>query len=152
MKLPTRNWSARGWRSVCTPWGKHPLKLALQPKPKHARQRGFLEVDMMVGLAILTIAVLPLGYTFVRERQVLKIEYCRSVADEIVDGEMEILLAGAAKNLPDGPQAYPVTARAASQLPRGHFQLTKTANRLRLEWTPDVRRGFATVVREATLK
>lgn len=109
-------------------------------------------LDVTVGLAILTLAVLPLGYTFVRERQVLKIEYCRAVADEIVDGEMEILLAGAARELPDGPQDYPVSARAATQLPRGHFQLTKTGNHLRLEWTPDVRRGFAAVVREATLK
>jgi len=83
---------------------------------------------------------------------VLKLEYCRGVADEIVDGEMEILLAGAAKDLPEGSQVYTVTAQAASQLPRGHFQLTKTGNRLRLEWTPDVRRGYATVVREATLK
>jgi len=119
---------------------------------KYRRSGGFLEVDLVVGLAILSLAVLPLGYTFVRERQVLKIEYCRAVADEIVDGEMEILLAGAAGKLPDGPQNYAVSARAAAQLPPGHFQLTKTGNHLRLEWTPDARRGFATVVREAMLK
>lgn len=116
------------------------------------RTHGFLEVDLVVGLAILTLAVLPLGYTFVRERQALKIEYCRSVADEIVDGEMEILAAGAAKNLPDGPQTYTVHAAAATQLPPGHFQLTKTGNHLRLEWIPDVRRGFHPVVRETVLK
>jgi hypothetical protein len=119
---------------------------------KFRRARGFLMVDAIMGLAILSIAILPLGYTFVRERQVLKLEYCRGVADEIVDGEMEILLAGASRTLPDGPQNYAVSARAASQLPRGHFQLTKTGNHLRLEWTPDVRRGFVAVVREATLK
>jgi hypothetical protein len=152
MNLPPQIRSGRGWSAGFTLWRKHKLKLELQRKLKRARQRGFLEVDMMVGLAILTIAVLPLGYTFVRERQVLKIEYCRCVADEIVDGEMEILLAGAGKNLPDGPQAYVVNARAASQLPHGHFQLTKTGNHLRLEWTPEVRRGFAAVVREGTLK
>jgi hypothetical protein len=116
------------------------------------RAGGFLEVDLMVGLAILMLAVLPLAYSFVRQRQALKIEYCRSVADEIVDGEMEILLAGAAKDLPDGSQDYSVHARAASQLPPGHFQLTKTGNHLRLAWTSDKRRGFGTVVREATLK
>jgi len=119
---------------------------------KFRRTGGFLMVDAIMGLAILTIAILPLGYTFVRERQVLKIEYCRGVADEIVDGEMEILLAGAAKDLPDGPQPYAVSARAATQLPPGHFQLTKTGNHLRLEWTPDARRGFAPVAREAAFK
>jgi len=119
---------------------------------KFRRAGGFLMVDAILGLAILTIAILPLGYTFVRERQVLKIEYCRAVADEIVDGEMEILLAGAAAKLPDGTQTYAMSARAASQLPAGHLQLTKTGNHLRLEWTPNARRGFETVVREGTLK
>lgn len=119
-----------------------------------ARRRvgGFLEADLAVGMAILALAVLPLAYSFVRERQVLKIEYCRSVADEVVDGEMEILAAGAAKNLPEGSQTYSVNATAATQLPPGHFQLTKTGNHLRLEWMPEVRRGFKAVVREATLK
>ena len=47
------------------------------PRPPRRRTRGFLEVDLMVGLAILTLAVLPLGYSFVRERQVLRLEYQR---------------------------------------------------------------------------
>ena len=128
------------------------MKTDFSKLPPRSRTRGFLEVDMMVGLAILTLAVLPLGYAFARERHVLKIEYCRSVADEITDGEMEILAAGAAKSLPDGSQAYSVHANAASQLPPGHFQLTKTGNRLRLEWTPDKPRGVGPVIRETTLK
>jgi hypothetical protein len=116
------------------------------------RRGGFLEVDLMVGLAILTLAIVPLGYSFVRERQVLRIEYSRSVANEIVDGEMEILAAGAGKNLPDGSQNYSVHANAASQLPPGHFQLTKNGNQLRLEWTPDKKHGLGPVVRETTLQ
>ena len=116
------------------------------------RARGFLEADIAVGMVILAVAVLPLGYSFARERQVLRLEYYRSVADEIVDGEMEILAAGAAKNLPDGSQVYNVHAVAASQLPAGHFQLTKSGNHLRLEWTPDQRRHVPAVIRETTLK
>jgi hypothetical protein len=119
---------------------------------KRSSRAGFLEVDMMVGLAILTLAVVPLGYSFARERQVLKIEYFRSVANEIVDGEMEILSAGAGKNFPDGLQSYTVQSRAAASLPPGHFQLTKNGNHLRLEWTPDERRGVSAVVREVTIK
>jgi hypothetical protein len=116
------------------------------------RPRGFLEVDLMVGLAILTLAVVPLGYSFARERQVLKMEYFRSVANEIVDGEMEILAAGDGKNFPDGSQNYSVHANAAAKLPPGHFQLTKTGNHLRLEWNPDEKHGVGTVARETTLK
>jgi hypothetical protein len=116
------------------------------------RVGGFLEVDLVVGLAILTLAVLPLGFAFAHERQALRMEYCRSVANEIVDGEMEILAAGAAKNLPDGAQSYSVHANALSQLPPGHFQLTKTGSHLRLEWQPDRKHRGGPVVRETTLK
>lgn len=143
MKINSHS-DAGSWRLGFGQFRKTPLKLR--------RQRGFLEVDLAVGLAILALAVLPLGYTFVRERQALRVEYQRSVANEVVDGEMEILVAGAAKNLPDGSQVYTVHAGAASQLPPGHFQLTKTGNHLRLEWTPDIKRHVGPVIREITLK
>jgi len=109
-------------------------------------------VDLVVAMAILAIAIVPLGFSFVRERQVLKIEYQHSVANEIVDGEMEILAAGGWKDFPDGSQNYSVHATAAASLPPGHFQLTKTGNHLRLEWTPDRRQGIGRVIREVTVK
>jgi hypothetical protein len=124
-----------------------------QPFRKNLRsKRGFLEVDLLVGLAILSLAIVPLGYSFARERQVLKMEYFRSVANEIVDGEMEILAAGDGKNYSEGAQAYVIHSRAAASLSPGHFQLTKNGNHLRLEWTPDERRGVSAVVREVTIK
>ncbi len=114
--------------------------------------KGFLIIDLAVGLAILTLALVPLGFAFARERQVLKTEYHRAVINEIVDGEMEILAAGAAKNLPDGVQPLAVESRAAEKLPPGHFQLTKTGSHLRVEWLPDEKRGVSAVVREGALK
>ena len=130
------------------------MKIKLpQPFHKSIRSRhGFLEVDLIVGLAILSLAIVPLGFSFARERQVLKIEYIRSVANEIVDGEMEILAAGDWKNFPDGTQNYPVHASAAASLPPGHFQLVKTGNHLRLEWNSDAKHGIGAVVREITVK
>jgi len=108
-------------------------------------------IDLVVAMAILSLAIVPLGFSFARERQLLKSEYLRGVANEIVDGEMEILAAGDWKNFPDGPQTYSVRAGAAAILP-GHFQLTKIGNHLRLEWTPDKRQGIGAVVREVTVK
>ncbi|HVU26373.1 MAG TPA: type II secretion system protein [Verrucomicrobiae bacterium] len=130
------------------------MKTEFHPSPceKIRRQRGFLQVDLLVALAILAIAIVPLGFSFERERHLLRIEYCRSVADEIVDGEMEILIASNAKNLPDGSQIYPIHSIAADHLPPGHFQLTHNERNLRLEWLPDKGRGYHPVVREITLK
>jgi hypothetical protein len=114
-------------------------------------QRGFLQVDLLAALAIFAIGITPLAYSFARERQVLKIEYLRSVADEIVDGEMEILVAGAGRDFPEGSQIYQVNSRGAAALPPGHFELVKTGKHLRLEWLPDERRGLGPVIRDTTL-
>jgi hypothetical protein len=107
-------------------------------------QRGFLEVDLLVGLAILTIAILPLAYSFA--------EYSHSMANEIIDGEMEILLAGGGKTLPEGSQTYAVNSRAAAGLPPGHFQLTKNGSHLRLEWQADPGKGIGLLVREGDMR
>jgi len=124
-----------------------------KPPRKDARcRRGFMMMDLVVAMAILSLAVVPLGFSFARERQILKVEYQRGVANEIVDGEMEILSAGDWKSFPDGAQSYRVRAKAAASLPPGHFQMTKTGNHLRLEWTPDKRQGISAVVREVTFK
>ena len=119
---------------------------------RKSASRGFLEVDLVIGLAILSLAIVPLGYSFARERQALKMEYFRGVANEVVDGEMEILAAGDWKNYSDGSQNYSVHASAASRLPPGHFQLTKDGSHLRLEWNADEKKGVGAIVREVTVK
>jgi hypothetical protein len=115
-------------------------------------ERGILQMDLAAGLVILALAIVPLGFSFAKERQVLKLEYQRSVIIELVDGEMEILAAGAARNLPDGTQNLPVSSRAIEKLPPGHFQMNKAGSHLRLEWQPDKKCGISPVSREATLK
>lgn len=114
--------------------------------------RGFLQIDLVIGLAILTIAVVPLAFSFARERQALRIEYYRGVIDEMVDGEAEIFAAGAARNLPDGVQTLAVTSPAAARLPAGHFQLVKAGGHLQVSWTPDQKCGLGAITRETTLK
>ena len=108
--------------------------------------------DLIVGMAILTIAIMPLAYSFIHDRQLLRAEYYRSVAVEAADGEMEILAAGAWQDFPDGRQVYTVHANAVAHLPPGHFQLTKTGRQLRLEWISDKHHGIGTVVREIIVK
>jgi hypothetical protein len=116
------------------------------------RNRGFLMVDLIVGMVILAVAIMPLAFSYVRETRLLRAEYFRGTIMEIVDGEMEVLAAGEWRNFPEGAQPYTVHARAAANLPTGHFQLTKTSRHLRLEWTSDQQQGIGTVIREVTIK
>ena len=124
-------------------------KFLLRPP---GRTRGFMMVDLIVGMVILAVAILPLAFSYVRETRLLRAEYFRGTVMEIVDGEMEVLAAGEWRNSPEGAQPYVVHARAAANLPPGHFQLTKTGRHLRLEWSSDQRQGIGPVIREVTIK
>ena len=109
-------------------------------------------VDLAVATSILALAIIPLAVSFAHEAKLLRAEYHRAVATEIVDGEMEILAAGDWKNFPDGVQAYVVHVKAAANLPPGNFQLAKNGNHLRLEWKSERREGIGPVAREIVVK
>jgi hypothetical protein len=128
------------------------LKTTLLRRPRKTKCRAMLTAELVVAMAILVIAVLPIGYSLIVDTRFLKANYQHAVAMEIVDGEMEILAAGEWQSFPEGTHPYPVHVAAATNLPPGQFELTRTGNHLRLEWNPDQRRGIGGVVREVTVK
>lgn len=117
-----------------------------------SRERGLLMTEMVVAMAIIVIAVLPLAYSIVYEQRLLRAEYNRAVAMEIVDGEMEVLAAGEWRAFKKGTQPYPVHVHAAKNLLPGRFELTITAEHLRLEWLPANEGEGGKVVREVKVK
>jgi len=117
-----------------------------------SRERGLLMTEMVVAMGILVIAVLPLAFSIGYEQKLLRIDYHKVVAMEIVDGEMEVLAAGEWRAFKEGTQPYPVHADAAKNLPPGTFELTITGKHLRLEWQPGEKGEGGRVVREVTVK
>ena len=113
-------------------------------------ERGGLIVELAVALSILAAALIPLGLSFANDQRACRRYYERAVALEIVDGEMEALVAGEWRAYREGEQPYPVRAAAAQNLPPGRFVLTIQGRRLRLAWQPDQPRAGAPVVREVT--
>src|SRR6478735_6322237 len=88
-----------------------------------ARERAALTTELLVAMVLLTAAVFPLAYSFATEKRLARTYYQRAVAVEIVDGEMERLLAGAWHAYKAGVQEYTVRALAATNLPPGKFEL-----------------------------
>jgi hypothetical protein len=117
-----------------------------------ARESGALMTELIVAMSVLLVAFLPLAYSITSEQRLARAYYQRAVAVEIVDGEMEVLVAGGWKNFAIGTHEYPVRANAATNLPAGTFLLTVEAARLKLEWKPAVRDHGGKVVREVGLK
>ena len=112
------------------------------------RNAAFLTTELVIAMGILLVAVIPMGYAFLQERQLGRALYYRAIAIEIVDGEMEILRAGDWRSLPEGSTPYPVRAESATNLPPGQFVVTREGRRLRLEWLPAQRDRGGRVLRE----
>jgi hypothetical protein len=116
------------------------------------RRRGALITEVVIAMGILTIAILPLAFSIVREQKLTRAYFNRAIVMEIIDGEMETLMAGEWRACMPGAQAYPVRAEAARSLPPGKFVLTLDSDRIRLEWLPEKTGKGGKVVREAKVK
>lgn len=115
-------------------------------------RRGALMIELLVAMALLTGALLPVAYSFASEKRYARSIYQRAIAMEIVDGEAEVLAAGAWKHFSNGVFDYQVHAAAAANLPPGKFVLTVKPETVRLEWRPLVKNHGGPVVREVRTK
>ncbi|MFM1945099.1 MAG: hypothetical protein RI897_4081 [Verrucomicrobiota bacterium] len=106
-------------------------------------RRGYINADAVVGLSILVLALMPLTLTLFPQQKVALAAYERAVVMEVLDGELEVLRAGAWREFGVGEHVYPVRAEAAASLPSGRFVLEVREGVLRLEW-----RAEATPVRK----
>ena len=105
-----------------------------------------------MAMAILVVAVLPLGFSLRTDAKLLRLTYQRAVAMEIVDGEIEILAAGGWRDLPEGSRSYEVHANAATNLPPGQFTVTRVGSHIRLQWVAAKKSGIGSVVREVAVQ
>ena len=116
------------------------------------RQRGTLMIELLVAMGLLAIALFPLAYSFVTEQRWSHALYQRTVAMEIVDGEIEVLAAGEWHSYAPGTHDYLARANAATNLPPGRLLLTLEPGKARLEWRPADRKRGGIVVREVNVK
>jgi len=126
--------------------------MVIQIPGPSARRRGALLIELLLAMALLTGALLPLAYSISSERRLARAYYQRAVAMEIVDGEVEALAAGQWRAFSPGSQEYQPRAAASANLPPGKFLLTIADKKLRLQWTPSVKRHGGPVLREVSLE
>jgi hypothetical protein len=116
------------------------------------RQRGFAIAEIIVAMTILTLAVFPLAMSFVKEQKLCRGYYCKAVAMEIVDGEIEALSQGGWRDFAPGVHEYAARAEAAKNLPAGKFLLTLDAQTVRLEWKPEQKGAGGGVIRQTRIQ
>lgn len=96
-------------------------------------------MELVVALGVVLVAMIPLLVTMVKEQRQAKALYCRAAAMEIVDGELEVLAAGAHLGFEEGVGDFFPAAQSVTNLPDGRFVLTKSSDALTLEWLPSKR-------------
>lgn len=117
-------------------------------RPEHS-ERGMLSTDLFVAMGLLTLALIPISFSFLNEQKLCRAYYQRALTAQILDGEMEVLAAGEWRAWKEGRQDYPVTSAATKNLSHGKIVFARTANKLRLEWHPENKEGRGIVAREA---
>jgi hypothetical protein len=120
--------------------------------PTSRKRSGALTTELVVAMAILATALLPISFAFIQEMKLCRAYYYKAVAMEIIDGEMEILVAGEWRAFQQGTQPYAVNAGSATNLPPGKFTLTLTGKQARLEWAPNLQGKGGKVSREAKVR
>ncbi len=115
---------------------------------QYRKERASLTIELLIAVTILVLAVFPLALSFLGEQKLARSYYYRAVAIEIVDGEMEALVAGGWRGFQPGVHAYAPRAESAVQLHPGRFELTVASDRLRLAWLPAKRDLGGAVIRE----
>jgi hypothetical protein len=109
-------------------------------------------IELLVAMALLGAALLPLAYSIVSEQRLARACYQRATALELVDGEIEVLAAGEWRSFTPGTQEYHAHSGAATNLPPGRLLLTLQPGKVRLEWRPAVKDHGGPVVREVNVK
>lgn len=127
--------------------------MVTQPgKPSRGRNAAGLMVELLVAIALLTGALLPIAFSIASEKRLARTIYERSVAMEIVDGELEILAAGEWKNIGNGTHLYKPKGLALSNLPKGEFIVRIDPSKIRLEWLSRTNASHGSVIREFLMK
>jgi hypothetical protein len=120
------------------------------PSGRTRGDRAIVLVEAIVAVGMLSMLIVAFAALAGSEARLSRELYFRAVAMQIVDGEMETLVAGERRAWPAGRHEYPVDAEAVKSLPPGRFVLTVAPKTLRLEWRPEG--AGSPVAREVTLR
>lgn len=115
------------------------------------RRRGFASIDLFLAMAIFLVGFFSIAYLSTREMKLARAYYFDAIAMSLVDGELEVLAAGAWRELPPGESEFRSKAPTRESLPPGKLRATRSDRLIRLEWIPAGRGNGRHITREFAL-
>ncbi len=117
-----------------------------------ARRRAFLQLDVAVAITVLALVFIPLSVSSSGDLDLARRQYFEAVALQLIDGEMDVLLAGERQKYTTGEHRITPVGESVQNLPEGEFVLTVHDQKLTLAWVPTKRAKWGRVERVVELK
>jgi len=126
--------------------------MTLTPIIRLARRRAFLQLDVAIALTVLALVFIPLSVSSSGDLDLARRHYFEAVALQLIDGEMDVLLAGERRKYTTGEHRIKPVGDAVQNLPEGKFVLTVQDEKLTMAWVPTKRAKWGRVERVVQLK
>ena len=117
-----------------------------------ARCGAFLQLDVAVAITVLALVFIPLSISSSGDLDLARRHYFEAVALQLIDGEMDVLLAAERRKHTTGEHRITPIGEAVQNLPEGEFVLTLHDQKLTLAWVPTKRAKWGRVERVVELK
>ena len=124
----------------------------IRPTTRLAKRLAFLQLDVAIALMVLALVFIPLSVSSSGDLDLARRHYFEAVALQLIDGEMDVLLAGERRKYTTGEHRITPVGEAVQNLPEGKFVLTVQEQKLTLAWVPTKRAKWGRVERVVELK
>jgi len=119
----------------------------IRPTTRLAKRLAFLQLDVAIALTVLALVFIPLSVSSSGGLDLARRHYFEAVALQLIDGEMDVLLAGERRKYTTGEHRITPVGEAVQNLPEGEFVLTVHDQKLTLAWVPTKRAKWGRVER-----
>ena len=124
----------------------------IRPTTRLAKRLAFLQLDVAIALTVLALVFIPLSVSSSGGLDLARRHYFEAVALQLIDGEMDVLLAGERQKYTTGEHRIKPVGDAVQNLPEGKFVLTVQDEKLTMAWVPTKRAKWGRVERVVQLK
>ena len=116
------------------------------------KRLAFIQLDVAVAIVILMLVFIPLTVTSSSKLDLARRHHVEAVVLQLIDGEIDVLLAGEQEKYNFGEHRITPAGEAAGDLPKGEFILTLKEKQLSLAWVPIKLAKWGRIERGVNLK
>ena len=124
----------------------------IRPTTRLTNRLAFLQLDVAVAITVLALVFIPLSVSSSGDLDLARRQYFEAVALQLIDGEIDVLLAGERRKYTPGEHQIKPVGEAVQNLPEGEFVLSVQDEKLTLAWMPKNLAKWGRVERVVQLK